>query len=95
MDARRSCLKPRNRRCADIVAASNRAQRFTVLVAPLDRLALLVRREFGLAPEFHALSFRVRASAFRALFNPASFELRRNAKDGKKGSSENLPEILR
>jgi hypothetical protein len=49
---RGSRRKPPNRRGADIVAARYRTQSFTVAVAALDRLALLVRREFGLAPEF-------------------------------------------
>ncbi len=40
-----------------------------VAVAALDRFALLVRREFGLAPEFHAIGFRIGAAWRRALLD--------------------------
>jgi hypothetical protein len=45
-----SPFEPLNRRGADIVAAPYRPQRFALAVAALDRFALLVRREFRLAP---------------------------------------------
>jgi hypothetical protein len=73
----------RNGRCADIVAAADRAQRFLVNIAPLDRFALLVRRELRLAAKFDALGFRVGAPARRALLDAAAFQLRRDAKHGE------------
>jgi len=75
--------KPRNRLRANVVAPRNRAQRFTVLVTPLDRLAFLVRGELRLAPEFDALRLGVGAASRRAVDDPASFELRGNAEDRK------------
>ena len=42
-------------------------------VAPPDCLALLVRSEFWVAPEFHALRLRVGASSCRALHYAAIF----------------------
>ena len=43
-----------------------RAQRFSVFVSPLDRLASLVRGELRLAPELHALGLRIGAPALFA-----------------------------
>src|ERR1700732_1844151 len=78
-----SCSKSGNRLRADIVAAAYRAQRFAVHVAPPDRLALLVRGELWLAPEFDALGLRIGAAPCRAVSDAAMFELRGNAKDRK------------
>jgi len=49
----------------------------------LSCLALLVRGEARLAPEFDALGFGVGASALGAFEDAAVFELRGNAKDRK------------
>src|SRR4051812_16776757 len=80
-EARCSRVNPGNRLRADIVAAAYGAQRFAVHIAPLDRLALLVRGELRLTPEFDALRLRVGAAPCRSLFDAAIFQLRGNAKD--------------
>jgi len=79
----RSRRKPRNRLRADIVAAAYRAESFAVHVAPPDCLALLVRGEFRLTPEFDALRFRVGPAPCRAFLDAAMLKLRSDAKDGK------------
>jgi hypothetical protein len=76
-------LKPRNRRCAHIVAARNRAQCLAVLIAALDRLAPLKLRQNRLAAKLHSLRFRVGAASRSALDDAAALQLRGNAKDGK------------
>ena len=53
------------------------------MIAPPDRGAPLVRREFRLAPEFHALGFRIGAASRRALLDASAFELRGDAKHGE------------
>lgn len=52
--------EPRNRAVAYVVGPGDVAHRLAVPVAPPDRLAHLVEREFGLPSHFHAL--RLRAS---------------------------------
>jgi hypothetical protein len=77
------CCEPRNRLRTDIIAAGYRAQRFAVHVAPLDRLAPLMRGEGRLAAEFHALGLGVGAAPCGAFHDAAAFQLRGNAKDRK------------
>src|SRR4051794_15715579 len=45
----------RDRALGDVAGARDRAVRFTVHIAALQRLALLVRGQLRLAPELHAL----------------------------------------
>jgi hypothetical protein len=56
-----SC-EPRNRPAGHVVTAANLRKRLFAMIAPLDRLALLVVGEFRLAPHLHAL----RLGAFAA-----------------------------
>lgn len=78
-----SSREPRNRRCAHIVAAGDGSQRFTVLIAALDRFALLVGRQLRLAPELHTLRLCVGSSARGALLDAAALQFRGDAKHGK------------
>ena len=66
----------------DVVAAGDAALRLARR-NPRPRFALLMRGEFRLASEFHALRLRVGAASCCAFGDAAAFQLRGDAKHGK------------
>ena len=63
--------QPRNRPPRHIIAAANLRKRFLAVVAALDRLFLLVRREFRRPSHFHA----VRLGAFAAFGRAGAYQV--------------------
>ena len=72
----------RNRRLTDVVAARYAALCLT-FCEPLPRLLLLMWGEGRLAPEVDAFGSRIGPAARGAFEDAATFELRRDAKQGK------------
>src|ERR1700730_8909501 len=81
-----SLLKPRNRPAGHVVTAANLRQRLLALVAPLDRLALLVVGQFGLAPHLHALGLGAFAAFAGAGADQFEFELGKGSAGAASGA---------
>jgi Tn3 transposase DDE domain len=70
--------QPRNRRCADVVAAADLDKRFLAPVAALDRLALLVRGELGRSAHFLPPRYGAHSAFARPRADKIAFKLRQN-----------------